>query len=273
MEGYSSPKSCRSQNDADYYAREVGATSPLSLSSPVSSTSSGSSNSNSSLSPTTMRNVSIQLPDGHSPSAHRRAKYVHASRRLPPNSHHPKIPDLLDDAAASHDNDDDAPSLTSCSLGSYGTTAAMSVESLRRERSGRLMDTTFDDDVSDDDDDDADADALEAEAAESRRLRAVEWQSNSLFAAAAVARSGSTATAATSGSSSSRRPQLEEEAAGRMLLRSDTMDVVESTYGSSAITSECHLPDEAAFARQYLSTLFCGMGEVMGCGGGGSSGH
>ena len=242
MEGYSLPKP-RSQNDTN------GAREDSKLSSP-SKTIQGRDNNHPS-SPVMMRHVSIQLPEGHSPSAHRRAHYVATATSRPASQPH-KIPDLLDDAASHEEEDEDAPSLTSCSIGSGSMySGMMSVESLRRDQSGQLMDRAFDD-LSDDDDD-------YAAEIESRR-RAPHWQSNSLLAAAAVARSAS---------SSTNNTGKDHSDAGRMLLRSDTMEVVEESFGAKAITSECHLPDEAAFARQYLSTLFCGMGEVMGCAGAG----
>jgi hypothetical protein len=50
-------------------------------------------------------------------------------------------------------------------------------------------------------------------------------------------------------------------------VRSDTMEVVEKSHGSRALAAGCHshVPEEKDFANQYLSTLFCGLGEVMGC--------
>lgn len=127
----------------------------------------------------------------------------------------------------------------------------MSVQSLRKQQSGQLMDDTFDD-LSDGDESDAEVEC---------RRRTADWRNNSLLAAG---RAASAAAAATTKG---------KEQGGRMLARADTMEVVENSFGTRAITAGCHFPDEAVFARQYLSTLFCGMGESMGCGGGNSSNH
>ena len=141
--------------------------------------------------------------------------------------------------------------MTSVSLSTYATHGTMfsagsgvTMSSLRSDQSGSLMDATFDD-LSDGDESDAEV--------ESRR-RSPEWRSNSLLAAVAA-------------SPAVGRLHAADGAKGRMLVRSDTMEVVEKSHGSQALMAGCHshVPEETDFANQYLSTLFCGLGEVMGC--------
>lgn len=183
-----------------------------------------------------MRNVSIQLPADHSKKA--------AGARS-------KIPDLLD--TMSRDSEDYCPSLTSVSVASHTTyntafsgRSSVTMSSLRSDHSGSLMDDTFDD-LSDSDESDAEVEC---------RRRAADWRHNSLLAAVAASPAVGRLQRADGGGEK-----------GRMLVRSDTMEVVEKSHGTQALTAGCHVPEEKDFANQYLSVLFCGLGEVMGCGG------
>ena len=154
-----------------------------------------------------------------------------------------RIPDLLDSKSA--DSEDYCPSLTSVSVTSQ-TTHSTIFSARSGATMGSLMDDTFDD-LSDGDESDAEMEC---------RRRAADWQRNSLLAAVAA---------------SPPAVRLHAEATegdkGRMLVRSDTMDVVEKSHGTQALAAGCHVSEEKDFANQYLSTLFCGLGEVMGCGG------
>ena len=154
-----------------------------------------------------------------------------------------RIPDLLD--SRSVDSEDYCPSLTSVSVTSQITHSTI-FSARSGATMGSLMDDTFDD-LSDGDESDAEVEC---------RRRAADWQRNSLLAAVAA---------------SPPAVRLHAEATegdkGRMLVRSDTMDVVEKSHGTQALTAGCHVSEEKDFANQYLSTLFCGLGEVMGCGG------
>uniref|UniRef100_A0A7S0FH40 Uncharacterized protein n=1 Tax=Minutocellus polymorphus TaxID=265543 RepID=A0A7S0FH40_9STRA len=190
-----------------------------------------------------MRSVSIQLPAGH--VRHTVGRETGTSKNV---AGHSKIPDLLDSMSA--DSEDYCPSLTSVSMASqttyntaFSARSGVTMSSLRSDQSGSLMDGTFDD-LSDSDESDAEVKC---------RRRAPSWQKNSLLAA--VAASPAVGLHAADGEK------------GRMLVRSDTMDVVEKSHGTQALTAGCGVPDEKDFANQYLSTLFCGLGEVMGCGG------
>ena len=183
-----------------------------------------------------MRNASIQPPADH--------KQIKAAGRS-------KIPDLLD--TMSGDSEDYCPSMTSVSVASHTTyntvfsgRSGVTMSSLRTDHSGSLMDDTFDD-LSDEDESDAEVEC---------RRRAADWRHNSLLAAVAASPAVGRLH---KGDGSGEK--------GRMLVRSDTMEVVEKSHGTQALTAGCHVPEEKDFADQYLSTLFCGLGEVMGCGG------
>ena len=208
-----------------------------------------------------MRNVSIQLPADHSPTAHSSRKQMQQDGQIrsgvaDANSKAAggalsKIPDLLD--TMSGDSEDYCPSLTSVSVASHIThntvfsgRSGVTMSSLRSDHSGSLMDDTFDD-LSDGDESDAEVEC---------RRRAADWRHNSLMAAVAASPAVGRLHGKDGGSEK-----------GRMLIRSDTMEVVEKSHGTQALTAGCHVPEETDFANQYLSTLFCGLGEVMGCGG------
>lgn len=156
-----------------------------------------------------------------------------------------RIPDLLDSKSA--DSEDYCPSLTSSVSVTSQTTHSTIFSARSGATMGSLMDDTFDD-LSDGDESDAEVEC---------RRRVADWQRNSLLAAVAA---------------SPPAVRLHAEATegdkGRMLVRSDTMDVVEKSHGTQALTAGCHVSEEKEFTNQYLSTLFCGLGEVMGCGGG-----
>eukprot|EP00568_Trieres_chinensis_P004921 CAMPEP_0183294054 /NCGR_PEP_ID=MMETSP0160_2-20130417/2526_1 /TAXON_ID=2839 ORGANISM="Odontella Sinensis, Strain Grunow 1884" /NCGR_SAMPLE_ID=MMETSP0160_2 /ASSEMBLY_ACC=CAM_ASM_000250 /LENGTH=198 /DNA_ID=CAMNT_0025455285 /DNA_START=223 /DNA_END=819 /DNA_ORIENTATION=- len=49
-----------------------------------------------------------------------------------------------------------------------------------------------------------------------------------------------------------------------LLKTVNTMDVTHDSRGR--VKRACNLAEEAEFGRQYLSVLFCGMGEVLDCG-------
>lgn len=173
-----------------------------------------------------------------------------ADQKQTKSTGHSKIPDLLD--TMSGDSEDYCPSMTSVSVASHTThntvfsgRSGVTMSSLRTDHSGSLMDDTFDD-LSDEDESDAEVEC---------RRRAADWRHNSLLAAVAASPAVGRLHKTDRGGEK-----------GRMLVRSDTMEVVEKSHGTQALTAGCHVPEERDFADQYLSTLFCGLGEVMGCG-------